>query len=174
MAGMSDDDVPSVEPAGAARHRDPAVRAVAWLEAAKGVLALLVASGFLSLIHRDVYALGLKLVEHAHLNPASEYPHIFLEFAAHTSDGRLLLLAAGALAYAAVRFVEAYGLFFERAWAEVLAAVSGAIYVPFEVMNLLEEPSWRVVALLSLNLLIVVLMVRALLQRRARAALAPS
>lgn len=154
----------------AARPGNAAVRVVAFLEAAKGLLALLAASGLMALLHRDVYALGLMLVEHAHLNPAAGYPHILLDFAANASDRRLLLLALGALAYAALRFVEAWGLFFERAWAEVLAAVSGDIYVPFEIVNVVEDPGWHAWALLLLNLAVVALMLYALQQRRARAA----
>jgi len=50
-------------------HRDPAVRFVAYLEAAKGLLVLLAASGFLSLVHRDVDDLAAKVIEH-HYCPA--------------------------------------------------------------------------------------------------------
>ena len=81
--------------------------------------------------------------------------------------GLLLLLAAGAAAYAGVRFVEAYGLFLEKSWAELLAALSGAVYVPFELLGLVREPSWHGAALLALNLAIVAIMVRAMRKRRA-------
>ncbi len=145
---------------------DKAVRAVAFLEAAKGILVLATATGLLSLIHRDVYELAAMLIEHAHLDPASKYPQIFLDAAAKMGDTRLLMLAAGAALYATVRLVEAYGLYFERAWAEVLAAVSGGIYVPFEVIGLVHKPSWHGAALLGLNFAIVALMVRAMLRRR--------
>ena len=143
-----------------------AIRAVSFVEAFKGAVVLLGATGLLSLLHKDVYAFALLLIDHAHLNPASKYPQIFLDAAAKTGDTRLLMLAAGAAIYALVRFVEAYGLYFERAWAEVLAAGSGAIYVPFEVVGLLRKPSWHGAALLSLNLIVVGIMVLALLQRR--------
>jgi uncharacterized membrane protein (DUF2068 family) len=145
---------------------DRAVRFVAWLEAAKGVIVLLAATGLLSLVHKDVYQLAALLVEHAHLNPASRYPQIFLDAAAKFGDSRLLALAAGAALYSAVRLVEAYGLYFERAWAELLAAGSGAIYVPFELAGWVHQPSWHAAALLVLNLAVVALMVRAMLQRR--------
>jgi uncharacterized membrane protein (DUF2068 family) len=145
---------------------DRAVRFVAWLEAAKGVIVLLAATGLLSLVHKDVYQLAALLVEHAHLNPASRYPQIFLDAAAKLGDSRLLALAAGAALYSAVRLVEAYGLYFERAWAELLAAGSGAIYVPFELAGWVHQPSWHAAALLVLNLAVVALMVRAMLQRR--------
>ena len=142
------------------------IQIVALFEAAKGVIVLLAATGLLSLVHRNVYAIAVALVEHTHLNPASKYPRIFLEAASHLQDTRLLLLAIGAAAYATIRLVEAYGLYRERQWAEVLAAVSGAIYVPFELLALLRSPTWHGLAILLVNLLVVVFMVRALVSRR--------
>ena len=142
------------------------IRYVAYFEAFKGVLVALVGTGLLSLVHRDVLELATRLVEHAHLNPASKYPSIFLQAASHMGDSRLMLLALGAAAYAAVRLTEAYGLYFERAWAEWLAAVSGAIYVPVEVFQLVRRPSWLGAALLLLNLAVVAVMVQALRARR--------
>ena len=150
-----------------AAPRDPAVRVVAMLEAAKGFVVFAAASGLLSLMHEDVYHVAAMLVQHAHLNPASRYPQIFLEAASRLGDSRLMLLAAGAALYGTVRLVEAYGLYFERAWAEVLAALSGAIYVPFELLGLARKPGWLGAALLLVNLAVVALMVRALLRRRS-------
>jgi uncharacterized membrane protein (DUF2068 family) len=151
-----------------------AVRAVAYFEAAKGLLVLATATGLLSLIHRDVYEIAATLVEHAHLDPASKYPQIFLDAAAKVGDTRLLMLAAGAALYAGVRLVEAYGLYFGRVWAEALAALSGAIYVPFEVIGLLRSPSWHSAALLVVNLGIVALMVQAMIRRRNGVGPAPA
>jgi uncharacterized membrane protein (DUF2068 family) len=145
---------------------DKAIRLVAYLEAAKGVLVLAGATGLLSLLHRDVYELAVTFIEHAHLDPASKYPQIFLDAAAKVGDTRLLTLAAGAAAYAAIRLVEAWGLYFEKAWAEVMAAAGGAIYVPFELLGLARSPSWHGGLLLLVNIGVVALMLRALLQRR--------
>jgi uncharacterized membrane protein (DUF2068 family) len=156
---------------------DRAIRAVAYLEAAKGVLVLAGATGLLSLLHRDVSEFAVTLIEHAHLDPASKYPQIFLDAAAKVGDTRLLTLAAGAAAYATIRLVEAWGLYFEKAWAEVMAAAGGAIYVPFELLGLARSPSWHGAVLLAVNIGVVALMVRALLQRRAatqRTAASPS
>ena len=145
---------------------DKAVRFVAYLEATRGIVVLVAATGLLSLIHRNVYDVAALLIDHAHLNPASKYPQIFLDAAAQVGDSRLLMLAAGAGLYAAVRLVEAYGLYFERAWAEILAALSGAIYVPFELAGLTHKPTGHGAALLLLNVAVVALMVRAVLRRR--------
>lgn len=143
-----------------------AIRVVATIECFKGVVVLLAASGFLALIHHDVHRLAALLIEHAHLNPASKYPKIFVDAAAQVTDVRLWQLAAGAATYSILRLIEAYGLYRERTWAEVLAAVSGVVYVPFEVAELVHRATALATALLALNLAVVALMVRALYARR--------
>ncbi len=145
-----------------------AIRAVACFEAFKGLIVLLAATGLLSLIHRDLHAAAASFIEHMHLNPASRYPQIFLDAASRLDDSRLLLLAVGAALYSVVRFIEAYGLFRERAWAEVLATLSGALYVPLEILKLTQKASWHGAVLLGLNVAIVGIVVHALLKRRAR------
>jgi uncharacterized membrane protein (DUF2068 family) len=143
-----------------------ALRLVALFEAFKGLIVLAGAFGLISLLHRDIGALAEKLIEHTHLNPASHYPQILLDAASHLHDSKLIALSLGALAYSGIRLVEAYGLFRERAWAEVLAAVSGAIYLPFEVVSAATEASPMHVGLLMANAAVVAVMVYALFRRR--------
>ena len=147
-----------------------AIRTVAFFEATKGLLAFAAALGLLSLIHHDVGQLAEQLVDHLHLNPASRYPSVILAAAANLQDSRLLLIALGAIAYGAIRLLEAGGLWWHKAWAEWLAAVSGAIYVPAEVYEFVRHPSLLGGLLFLVNVAIVVVMLRALrARRRARA-----
>jgi len=143
------------------------IRAVACFEALKGALVLVAATGVLSFLHGDLYRAAAALIAHAHLNPAAKYPQIFLDAAARLQDSHLLLLAVGAGLYSLVRFVEAWGLFLEKAWAEVLAAGSGAIYVPLELVELVRRATWHGGALLAVNVAIVAIMLHALHRRRA-------
>lgn len=147
---------------------DSSIRAVAYFEAFKGVLALLAASGLLLLASQDVQDLVVRLARYGHLNPASHDPHVLLSLLADVSQPDLLLMAGGALGYATIRFFEAYGLFRERAWAEWLAAVSGGIYVPFELLALWRHPNWLSLAVLLVNLLVVAVVVRALVLHRRK------
>jgi uncharacterized membrane protein (DUF2068 family) len=140
------------------------VRAVALFEAAKGTLVLLAGFGSLSLIDHDAQRLAEQLVGHLHLNPAKHYPHIFIDTAAHLTDARLWLVAALAAAYGLVRFVEAYGLWRGRRWAEWFAAVSGGIYIPFELYELFKGVTWLSLGALVVNVFIVGLMINALLR----------
>ena len=132
------------------------IRAVALFEAAKGTLVLLTGFGVLSLVHRDTQRFAEQLVGHLHLNPAKHFPRIFIDAAANLTETRLVLLAILAATYALVRFIEAYGLWRGRRWAEWFAAVSGAIYIPFELYELFKGMK------LAVNILVVALMLNAL------------
>lgn len=143
-----------------------AVRGVALFEAAKGLLVLVVGFDLLRPLHRDIRFHADEIVRHMHLNPASRFPHVFAEATSRFEGMNLLPLALGAAAYALIRFVEAYGLWRQRAWAEWFAAASGAIYIPFEIRHLLFHHHKVLTALiLAANIAIVVIMVRALRRR---------
>lgn len=145
---------------------DKIINTVAIFECFKGFVALAAASGLLLLVHADLHELAVRLVRHAHLDPAANYPGIFIDAITHLQNLKLKLLALGALGYALLRFVEAYGLIRQAAWAEVLAAVSGAIYVPFEVLELMRHINWISIGSLLFNIAVVGIMVGALLKRQ--------
>lgn len=148
------------------------LRIVAAFEAFKGVIVLVVGFGLLSLLGRDQAAFAEHLVARLHLNPAHHYPHIFIAAMSNVSNTHLVLLACLAAAYSAIRFAEAYGLCMQRRWAEWLAALSGAIYVPVEIYEILHRVSWFKITALVVNLVIVGYMVWLLTESRrlARAA----
>lgn len=150
-------------------RRRAGLRAIAAFEAAKGVLALAAGFGLLALLPRGWQASAHELAGRLHLNAAKRAPRIFLELLDHLANTRLWLIALLALAYALARLIEAYGLWRARRWAEWLAALSGAIYVPFELYELSQRVSTIKLAALALNLAVVAYMV-ALLRRRAAAA----
>ncbi len=131
------------------------LRAIALFEAAKGALVLVAGFGLARLVHRDVQQVAEELVDRLHLDPAKKYPRIFIDLAANLSDAQLWALAAFATAYAALRFAEAYGLWFGRRWGEWIAAVSGGVYVPVEIYELSRGASWIKLGALLLNAAVV-------------------
>src|SRR3954464_10852040 len=139
------------------------MRTVAVFEAAKGALVLLAGLGLLALINRDVQSVAERIVRLSHLNPASHYPHIFIDAAAHVTNGRLWMLAGATTLYAIVRGVEAYGLWFERRWAEWFALIAGGLYVPVEIYEMIHHLTWAKVAVFGTNLGVVAYMGYALL-----------
>lgn len=136
-------------------HHHAGLRLVALLEAAKGAVVILAGLGFMALLHRDVQAVAEEIVRHLHFNPASHYPRIFLDAAAHVTDARLWMMALTAAVYATVRIVEAYGLWREQVWAEWFGILSGSIYLPVEVYELTVRISVVKLSILFVNIVVV-------------------
>jgi uncharacterized membrane protein (DUF2068 family) len=128
---------------------------IAAFEAFKGAVVLLAGFGLLTFIGKDAERLAEQFVHRTHLNPAHHYPQIFLRAMSHVTDAHLWLLAGLAALYAALRFVEAYGLWRGRRWAEWFAALSGGIYVPLEVYELVQRVTWVRVTAFLMNVAIV-------------------
>ena len=127
------------------------LRVVSIFEASKGLLVLLTGFELLAYIHKDLHLAAEQLVRLFHLNPASRYPRIFLDLADHVTDGQLWVMAFFALTYAVVRFVEAYGLWHERRWAEWFGLLTGGMYVPLELFEIVRGVTWPKAVLLTVN-----------------------
>jgi uncharacterized membrane protein (DUF2068 family) len=143
------------------------LKLVALMEAAKGGIVFGAGFGLLALLHRDVRRIAESLVTRLHIDPENHFAGIFLNAAAHVTDARLWGLTGLALAYTALRWSEAWGLWFDRRWAEWLGVVSGAVYLPIEVYEIWEKPGAIKAATLTLNLGLVAYLVWTLRQRRS-------
>jgi uncharacterized membrane protein (DUF2068 family) len=153
----------------AASTHSKGLRTIALLEALKGALVLIVGFGLLSFLGRDAEDFAEHLVNRLHLNPAHHYPEIFIKAMGDLNNTKLWLIAGFAAIYASVRFAEAYGLWYGRRWAEWLAALSGAVYVPVELYEIAHRASWLKFGALVINLAIVAYMVWLLTENRRRA-----
>jgi uncharacterized membrane protein (DUF2068 family) len=151
---------------GFAVARRRALRAIAGFEAVKGIVALAASLGFLSLLHHDLHQIAASLIGHVGLDPGAHYPSIILHDVDQLLDvdRRSLMLAAGA--YVLVRLSEAYGLWNQRLWGQWLGALSGALYVPFELQHLIHRPTVATASVMIVNLAVVGFLAWQLWQRR--------
>ena len=97
-----------------------ALHAIAFIEALKGLAALAGIIGVLDLMHHDVRHLAIELIGRFGSNPDARYSSLLLHYAdllTGADVGSLLRLAG---AYICLRFLEAYGLWRDRAWGEWL------------------------------------------------------
>lgn len=140
------------------RSSTAALRAIATLEATKGVLVVLIAGGLLTLLHRDVPATVEHVLAHLHIHADRRIGHALIDAFSHVTDGRLWTIAGACLLYAAARFTESYGLWNRRVWAEWFALLSGALYLPWEILRVLERGSLLHWAIFLVNLAIVLYM----------------
>jgi uncharacterized membrane protein (DUF2068 family) len=142
-----------------------ALHAIAIFEATKGLAALAGLIGVLDLLHHDARAALMTLIGRFGLNPEGHYPSLLLHYADLLPETNVQMLVALGSAYIALRFVEASGLWLGKAWGEYLGAFSGGIYIPFEVVHWMREPSWMNAFIVALNAAIVGYLAHALWQR---------
>ena len=142
-----------------------ALRAIAIFEAIKGIAALAAIVGVLELMHHDVRHLALELIGHFHLNPGARYPSILLHYADLLPGANVRLLLVLAFGYILVRLLEAYGLWNDQAWGEWLGALSGGLYIPFEIGHLMYRASAINAAVLAGNVFVVCFLVVQLWRR---------
>lgn len=134
------------------------MRAIAIFEGVKGVLIVLLGLGLLSLLHKDVEEVAENFLFRLHISIQHKIGHAIVNAASKLTDGKLWGFAAAAMIDAAVRFVAAWGLWNRRVWAEWFVLLSGALYLPIEIMKLAERANWLHIAIFAANVAIVLYM----------------
>ena len=124
-----------------------------------GICALL-------LLHKDAWLYAESLLAVFHINTDRHIAQLFLDFADNVTDARLWAAARIAFAYSALRFIEAYGLWKCRTWAEWVALVSGTLLLPMEVRELFRGVTLIRCGLLVGNIGIVLYMLYVILANR--------
>jgi uncharacterized membrane protein (DUF2068 family) len=134
------------------------LKIVALFETFKGLLGLFAGVAVFFMTHQNIQLTAGKLVRQLHLNPEHTFSKIIIEAAANLTDNRIRFLVFFALLYAFMRFVEAYGLWFARRWAEWFALISGCVYLPIELFELAKGFTWLKIGLIVINLVVVLYM----------------
>lgn len=154
--------------------RQRTLRAIALYQGIKGLIALALGIGLLSLMQSDVFHFTATLIDHFGLNPLDRYPAMLLHNAnrLHEIDSRTLSVLI--ISYISLRSAEGIGLWQDKVWAEWLGAVSGSVYIPFEIRHLISSPTALSLLILLGNLFVVLFLLWRLWQRRSELAAAQS
>ncbi|AXI83028.1 DUF2127 domain-containing protein [Xylella taiwanensis] len=144
-------------------HAHPGLHAIALLEAFKGLLTLVGATGLELLGPLPLQNIVSNLIRLLHLDPE----HGALPSLLKMIDPNAVHLAAAAmLAYGVLHLIESWGLWRVKAWASLLGCVSAAIYLPFDIYAIVHHPGWPSWSVLAINLLVVGVLTRDLIRRR--------
>jgi uncharacterized membrane protein (DUF2068 family) len=114
------------------------LRLVAFFEFLKGIFVIGVGFIAILLVHKDAWVLAESLLALLHISTDRRFAQLFLDFADDVTPARLWTAAFLSFAYSALRFIEAYGLWKQRTWAEWVAFGSGALLIPLEIREMLR------------------------------------
>jgi uncharacterized membrane protein (DUF2068 family) len=150
------------------RHHARGLVLIGALKLLKGTLFVALGFGLLKLLHHDLYAMAMRLVEALRFDPGNAFINTLLSELSLVNDHRLRQLSIFTFAYAALDFLEGGGLVMEKAWAEYVTLVLTASFLPIEVLKTMHHPTWWKLLLILANLAIVLYLVW-LLARQNRA-----
>lgn len=135
------------------------IRAIAIFELVKGFIGLIVAVTLMFLLHKDLELIAQNVLEYLHIDPTGHFAEMFVERASHVNESNIIIFIVLAFVYTIVRLVEAYGLWYLRAWAEWFAIISGCIYLPIEIYKIFQKPSLMHFLIFIGNVLIVIYLI---------------
>lgn len=148
-------------------HAHPGLHAIAIIEAAKGALAVLAASGLELLGPAPLQHFVQLLIARFQFDP----DHGAMAWLAHAiNPGAIHMAAAAVSCYGVLHLLEAWGLWRAKSWASWLGCVTAAAYLPFDAYALFAHPGWIAAAVVAINVIVVWVLARDLLKRHRAAA----
>lgn len=147
-------------------HAHPGLHVIAIVEAAKGTLAVLAASGLELLGPAPLQQFVQLLIARFQFDP----DHGAMAWLANAINPDSIHMAAAAvLFYGALHLLEAWGLWRAKSWASWLGCVTAAAYLPVDLYALVAHPGWIALAVVAINIVVVWVLARDLMKRRRAA-----
>ena len=143
------------------RHqRDLVIRLIALFKLVKAAMLIALGLGALSMRH-DHSWLGTWIHALA-ADPHGKYVVKLIGKISSLDARELEEIGLGSLLYAAVFLVEGVGLMLRRMWAEVMTVIITTSFIPLEIYELVEHESWAKGAVIVVNVLVVLYLLRRL------------
>lgn len=125
---------------------------IAFYKLLGALMFVAIGVGAMRLLHKDIGdVVWHELIEVLRMNPESRVVNFIFQKAELLNDPVLRKIGFAAFCYAAVGVVEAVGLYFERAWAELLTLLITASFLPFELHEIVRRVTWISVSVFVVN-----------------------
>lgn len=144
-------------------HAHPGLHLIAVVEAVKGALALLAASGLELLGPAPLQRWIHELIVRFQLDPNHG---AIAWLVGAINPGGVHLAALVAALYGAMHLLEGWGLWRAKAWASWLGCITVALYLPFDIYALARHPGWLSLVVVAINLAVLWVLARDLMIRR--------
>ncbi|MBI1823699.1 MAG: DUF2127 domain-containing protein [Nitrospirae bacterium] len=133
---------------------------IIWERMVKGILLILISVKGMSLLNRDLHQVVDQLISQFNLDVDRSVIAITLKKARMINGHLLFIISVALFLYGVLDLVEAYGLYLRKRWAEYLTVFATALFIPFEIYEVLEKITLIRSGALILNILIVIFLIR--------------
>jgi uncharacterized membrane protein (DUF2068 family) len=135
---------------------------IAGFKVLKGLLLLLFGLGLLKLVHADIATLFSRLLEVLHLDTDSQILHAVVLMVDALRPESVLVMSLVSMVYAVLLLTEGIGLWLEFSWAAYLTVASTSLFLPFELYEIVQRITALRIAVLLVNIIVVLYLVKQL------------
>ena len=133
---------------------------IIWERLVKGLLLILISVKGMSLMNRDLHQVVDQLISEFNLDVDRSVIGNMLKRVGMINGHQLLFISLAVFLYGVLDLVEGYGLHKRKKWAEYLTVFATALFIPFEVYELIAKITVVRTGALILNILIVIFLIR--------------
>ena len=148
------------------RRRNKWLMLIATYKSLQALLIAAVGFGALRLVGKDIGDITGQIVSALRFNPESRLINFVLDQASLLNDPMLRRIGLVAFCYAGLSLAEGIGLYLEKAWGEFLTLFITASFLPWEVFEVSRRVTWVRIALLIVNTLVFVYLLKVVAVRR--------
>lgn len=120
-----------------------------------GILAILLSFSVISLINKDMEVFANQIVDYFNLDMDNRYIEAVIRRIGMIGNGTIIGVSIGMVSYASLNLAMAYGLHRRKRWAEWLTVIATALFIPFEIYEIIQEQTLVRIGILILNAAIV-------------------
>lgn len=135
----------------------------------KSIFFFCIGLGALHLLHKDIGDEAMRLATALRFDPEGRFVSLMLAKVDLIDVHRLREIGFGTFTYSALALTEGVGLMLEKVWAEYLTLSLTVMFLPWELWELIRDPTMMRLGLLAANLAVLGYLLW-LLKRKKRAA----
>jgi uncharacterized membrane protein (DUF2068 family) len=151
-----------------AKDRSKGLLLIGLFKLSKSIFFFLMGIGAFHLMHRDLQAEALRLEHALHFDPEGRIAPLLLSKLSLIDVHRLRQIGFFTFAYSALALTEGVGLVLEKVWAEYLTLGLTILFIPWELWEIYQRPTWFRGSLLAINLLVLGYLLWLLERKRQR------
>lgn len=145
---------PMTDQAGETRARHRGLLLIGLFKLSKSIFFFFMGLGVVHLLHTALGDEAMRLAQLLHFDPEWRVVSVLIEKIDLLDAHRLRQIGFFSFAYSAISLVEGYGLMTGKVWAEYFTLTLTCLALPWEIYELIRDPSWGRLALLAINLLV--------------------
>jgi len=123
--------------------------------------------GMLKLVNKDVDEVFLAVISKLHIDAEHQFIQNILTQLSLIDNHTLHELSVVSFVFALLLFIESFGLLWEKVWAEFLTVAETALFIPFELYEIIRHATSTKFIIVAINTAIVIYLIWAIVRKAA-------